>query len=494
MGCTSRALFGTSKLKPFSLVRLITSSSILAALLLGSCRSSSAVSNQPSAISPLPSATSDPQSEIHNPSFTPRPLYNPGELVDYVAQTGDTLPEANSFIPASATTLPPSMPMEIPIYYTPFWGSQYLILPDSLYVNGPAQVGFDVEAFVAQTTGWLNGYSEYASGEKLGGAQIVALAAQNFSVSPRLLLALLEYQSGALTQSAPPDPTYPLGYVESEHQGVYLQLVWAANTLNNGYYGWRTGRLTIFQLLDERLERPDPWQTAATVALQYYFSRLLDPQAYTQAISPNGFAQVYQSAFGNPWQDVQPHILGNLTQPEMSLPFTGKIPWTYTGGPHTGWGEGDPLAAVDFAPTGISGCGLTNEWVTAVASGVVVRSESAIVVLDLDGDGDERTGWVVFYLHLTPDGRAPLGATLRTGDPVGHPSCEGGNATGTHVHLARKYNGEWITADGPLALNLAGWVAHNGIEPYQGTLTRYSKIITACECSNQDSQIQTDEK
>ncbi|HEX2991952.1 MAG TPA: LysM domain-containing protein, partial [Anaerolineales bacterium] len=54
-----------------------------------------------------------------------RPNYAPGELVDYIAQSGDTLPalakrfntteeeirEANSIIPADATTMPPGFPM-----------------------------------------------------------------------------------------------------------------------------------------------------------------------------------------------------------------------------------------------------------------------------------------------------------------------------------------------------------------------------------------------
>ncbi|MCA1954005.1 MAG: hypothetical protein LDL12_02540, partial [Anaerolinea sp.] len=59
------------------------------------------------------------------------------------------------------------------------------------------------------------------------------------------------------------------------------------------------------------------------------------------------------------------------------------------------------------------------------------------------------------------------------------PSCEGGQATGTHVHIARKYNGEWVLADGPLAFNLDGWVAHNGEAAYLGTLTRYGAVVTA---------------
>jgi hypothetical protein len=174
----------------------------------------------------------------------------------------------------------------------------------------------------------------------------------------------------------------------------------------------------------------------------------------------------------------------------MLLPFERGTAWTYTGGPHTGWGTGQPLAAIDFAPPSVvGGCQESQEWITAVAAGVVTRSEEGIVELDLDGDGDPRTGWTMFYLHVGTEGRAPLGASLEAGGLVGHPSCEGGNATGTHVHIARKYNGEWMLAEGALAFNLEGWIASNGAVPYQGTLKRFSQVVTSCECSNLESQI-----
>jgi LasA protease len=478
---------------------------VLASLLLDACQPVQAPSSDTPAIpvSPLP------PTPIPSTPYPTRPLYAPGELVDYTAQTGDSLPalaihfnttvneilSANSFIPANATTLPPGMPMKIPIYYLPFWGSPYQIIPDSLFVNGPAQEGFDTASFVSTTFGWLNGYREYASDANRSGAQIVDLVATNFSVSPRLLLALLEYQSGALSQTKLDNAEYPLGFENYAHKGLYLQLVWAANGLNNGYYGWRTGRLTVFELQDGRLQRPDPWQNSASVAIQFYLSQQLTPDAYTNAISSQGIAQTYRNLFGNPWQDVQPHIPGSLTQPDFNLPFTGKYPWTLTGGPHTAWGDGDPLAALDFAPPGVKECGISTEMNTAVASGLVVRSEPAIVVLDLDSpeaaaDGDERTGWVVFYLHVRTDGRAAVGTRLKTGDPVGYPSCEGGEATGTHIHIARKYSGEWIPADSAVPFNLSGWIAHNGAAPYLGTLTRFSQTATACTCSDQNSQVE----
>ncbi|MGB3701988.1 MAG: hypothetical protein WA997_12025, partial [Anaerolineales bacterium] len=67
-------------------------------------------------------------------------------------------------------------------------------------------------------------------------------------------------------------------------------------------------------------------------------------------------------------------------------------------------------------------------------------------------------------------------------------------STGTHIHIARKYNGEWILADGPLAFNLDGWIAHNGSQKYQGTLTRFSNTVTACECSDSASFIAAEDR
>lgn len=443
-------------------------------------------------------------------SLPARPAYVPGELVDYTVQSGDTLPalaqhfntsipeirEANPIIPENVTTLPPGMPMKIPIYYLPLWGTPYQIIPDSHYVNGPFQVEFESQAYLRDKVGWLNGYEEYAAGDNRTSADIIDLVATNFSVSPRVLLALLEFQAGGLTQ---PEMTlegdqYVLGFRDRNYRGLYLQLVWAANTLNNHYYTWRSGDLESFTHQDGTLERPDPWQNAASVALQVYFSILYPPEEYHRAVNADGFAATYREFFGDPWPDERPHIPGSLNQPELRLPFEPGETWAYTGGPHTGWGTGPPFAAIDFAPPSVvGGCVPTNEWSTAAAAGVVVRSEPGIVVLDLDGDADERTGWVLFHLHVGTEGRVPVGAELKAGDKIGHPSCEGGRSTGTHVHIARKYNGEWILADSPLALNFDGWIVQAGSGPYQGTLTRYTNIVTACECSDSGSFITAEE-
>jgi hypothetical protein len=73
----------------------------------------------------------------------------------------------------------------------------------------------------------------------------------------------------------------------------------------------------------------------------------------------------------------------------------------------------------------------------AMADGIVARSEFGLISLDLDGDGDERTGWVIVYLHVGTLGRVPAGLSLKSGDPVGYPSCEGGRDRDAYPHLAQ---------------------------------------------------------
>jgi murein DD-endopeptidase MepM/ murein hydrolase activator NlpD len=226
------------------------------------------------------------------------------------------------------------------------------------------------------------------------------------------------------------------------------------------------------------------------VSLQDFFNQVLPMDEFGTAIGPEGFGARFAALYGDPWAADVAHMPGSLEQPELRLPTQPGEIWSLTGGPHTGWGTGEPWAALDFAPGLTSrGCISTDAWALAMAEGVVVRSETGVVVLDLDGDGDERTGWNLFYLHLAKNGRARVGQRIMAGWPVGHPSCEGGSSTGTHVHVARKYNGEWVEAAGALPFVMEGWTAGEGVAAYIGTLTRLGHTITACTCSDSGSAV-----
>jgi murein DD-endopeptidase MepM/ murein hydrolase activator NlpD len=476
---------------------------ILIAIILGAC----SPTMQPTMILPPASMEEEPAEVVEITPFPTRPAYGPGELVDYTAQTGDTLEalaarfnttveeirEANDFIPQDATTMPPGMPMKIPIYHRPLWGTPYQILPDAAFVNGPDVSSFNTQAFIVQHQGWYSRYSAWAFDGTRNAGEIVDYVGINYSISPKILLALLDYLGGAFTDPALIGSERNILRLESDYwTGVYLQLSYASNLLNDAYYRWREGSLIEFELEDGSLIRPDPWQNAATVSLQYFFSKTLSVQAFHQAIGPDGFIKTYQKLFGGPWT-IEPHIPGSLVQPEMILPYEKDEIWAYTGGPHTGWGSMAPWSALDFAPPStITGCYETSVPTTAVADGVVVRDGEGMLVLDLDGDGDEHTGWVVFYLHIAARDRVPEGTIVKAGDFLGYPSCEGGRSTGTHIHIARKFNGEWMVADGVVPFVLSGWRPERGSVQYKGWLVKGDLRVLASDNPDYKSMIPLD--
>ena len=475
---------------------------------------SSTVSIPPTAPAPValdPSATPTPPSPepIASPTFPPTPtqaVLSSSENILYRAQPGDVLRSvavrfgvlpADILLPEGArpgdsSLLSAGQVLFIPRRLGPT-GPADPLLPDSELVYSPHAIDFDVTGFVKAQAGFLSEYQETVGKRTRTGAEVVALAARDHSVNPRVLLALLEYHSGWVTQPERPVGNgfnFPLGSLAPGTQGLYRQLTWLANELGTGYYGWRAGTLTELLFPDSSLVRLAPDLNAGTVALQYYFSLRTSGRLWAEAISPAGFIETYWRLFGDPFDYAHPLYEVGIQQPELILPFLKGRIWAFTGGPHGAWERESAWAALDFAPSSLEpGCSDSDDWLLAAAAGLVVRSENGVVVLDLDADGEEQTGWNLLYLHIGPDALVHEGQLVQQGDLIGHPSCEGGVATGTHVHLARKYNGEWILADGPLPFTLSGWVAQAGSKPYQGALTKGDQIVYACTCANHATYI-----
>jgi hypothetical protein len=349
-------------------------------------------------------------------------------------------------------------------------------------VYSPSAIGFDIREYVSQAGGYLSNHQEYMRSTGLtGAAEIVERVAIENSFHPQLLLAILEYQCGCVLGPLEEgmEQDYLLGVSDPTKKGLYRQLGWAANQLSQGYYGWREGLFNELAFVDGSTVSLSPDLNAGSAAIAYLFSRLNDPGEWDKVMKPdNGFKELHENMNGDEENKAgfsDPLFPADLTQPDLALPFQQDLEWGFTSGPHKAWETDGALAALDFAPASEQfGCQQSDAWIVAVADGLVVRSEHGAVVLDLDGDGFEQTGWAILYIH-----RIPEGAYLRRGEPIGHPSCEGGPADGTHVHIARKYNGEWIAADGPLPFTMSGWVAQAGFRPFEGSLSRGDQVVVA---------------
>jgi LasA protease len=333
-------------------------------------------------------------------------------------------------------------------------GPDIKLIPDSELVYGPTASDFDIEAFIQYRQGFLNAYSEDIGTETWSGARIIRYVAMNYSVNPRLLLALLEYRGGWLSRPYPSDEAvrFPMGIQQTGREGLLRQTLDMADALNQGYYGWKYRGITAASFGDGTRMVFASTLNPGTVGVQYALSVGSTVTLWQQDVHPSGFFQTYMSLFGDPFvRALEPIVPPNLVQPELTLPFPQGEEWVYTGGPHGAYNTGSGWSAIDFAPPKPpddqpieSACYLSPFSVTAAAPGVVARSDDGHVVLDLDMDGNEHTGWVLLYLHIDQFERISAGVVVQTGDRLGHPSCEGGFSTGTHLHFARRYNGEWI--------------------------------------------------
>ncbi|HET7143861.1 MAG TPA: LysM peptidoglycan-binding domain-containing protein [Anaerolineales bacterium] len=425
------------------------------------------------------------------------------ESTQYTVQSGDTLGDIamnydislETLMSANSITNPDQLevgqvlnvPAPNPIGQAP----AFKVIPDSELVYGPASIYFDIDGFIQSQNGYLADYEQDVNGVNLSGSEIVLIVAQNYSINPRLLLALLEYQSGWVTNAEPFNISYPIGLLDEGHYGLYRQLTWAANSLNRGYYLWRANAISTVVLNDGTIAPLDPSINAGTAALQYFFSDLDDRATWEVDSGPTGLLLTYYVFFGNPFDyAIEPLVPVTLQQPEMTFPFKKGQTWYFTGGPHGGWDTGSAWAALDFAPPGDNGGCLASPFMaSAMADGPVVRASNGALIQDLDNDGYEQTGWVIFYMHIAEDGRAQAGDYLFTGENVGHPSCEGGVSNATHVHIARKYNGEWIAADGVIPFNLDGWVSSGDGYEYDGFLNRGIQTIEARDSASDLNQI-----
>jgi LysM repeat protein len=241
-----------------------------------------------------------------------------GDTLDVVAthfgvgkdqiQSNVTLPETSFINPGTLLVIP-----QVLINTT----SDAHLLPDSEFVYSRAVTDSDfpsdVVSFVEQAGGYLSIQREYEHSNLTNGGEIIKQIAQNNSINPFLLLALLEYQSNWVF-GQPQNLVqlkYPLGHIDYDDDGLVNQLRWTVNQLSIGYYGWREGRLTeIIIRNSQNPSRSQPIQKCSVL------------QKTELSMNPS-----FPTTWSNPSSNcLSPGVLFGTIRGDPMEPGNGKVP------------------------------------------------------------------------------------------------------------------------------------------------------------------------
>lgn len=337
-----------------------------------------------------------------------------------------------------AAAAPRSSVLSYPTGYSERW------LDDRTFVHGPDLLDFDLDAYLARSAPHLRPHAEF-----------MKHWSGYYSINPKVLLAVLEHRSRAVSQrdAVADDPSAGLvpgvGFREQVHEIL--------SALYHDFYA-------------HRLQSDDKQLNAATYALMNLFrSRASVAEFAPDAeVTRRGFLDTYERLFPGSRTRALPLDEGVEAVPPpdlLQLPWKLGQSWRFNG-VHTTTGS-DPgvMSSIDMTRTWslVWGNDTSTDYVVAAHAGQVTVYSSCFVRVT------SPSGWATNYYHLSTlavsngqqvTANQTLGVYANT---QAQALCQGGSSTGPHVHFSLLQNGAYAPIDGAM---LSGYTVHSGRYSY----------------------------
>lgn len=335
------------------------------------------------------------------------------------------------------------------------------LLAPGQFVYGPNVGDFDLSDYLRQQGSPL--------AEK---ADVLETWSAHASVNPRLVLTIIELQSGLVTGNGITAMSNAVGY---PIDGFAAQIEGLTTALAHNFYdylytygersqGPRAAALPSVATLDgSSLAVPvgggaGDYAILATLAPLSRSAAALDEKRAQ-------FAETYRRLFpADDPLDNSNSITPQALPPDdfFQLPFPIGQMWWFNGahnwvggGMENDGGYGRPYSSIDFGIANNSCQAPANAWAVAAAGGNGYHPNGRSCWFRIA----HGNGWMTSYYHLQ-NGRADGSLSANTG--VGTISCEacvGGFASSPHVHLSLLYNGAYVDLDG---VKFSGWQVNVG--------------------------------
>lgn len=320
------------------------------------------------------------------------------------------------------------------------------------------------EMFDFDIAAWLAAHAPHLSAR----AETISHWAGFSGISPRVLIALMELQSGVVG-----DPTVaaaatarPFGTLVPV-TGFGAQLREVAQSLRDALYD------------PQAPTAPGPVALATGNPLRALFELSGSPPAAAARLADERFTTVYRRLFGRAPQARPATSRFGRTAPRAVLPPANLLQFPYplgekwhVGGAHTNSGSGRfPLSSLDMSQGGWWGSDQSQRWVSASAAGTFKRHSSCMAEIVHDG------GWSTTYYHLM-NIRYATGATVAANTAIANPAntpfqalCNGGMSTGPHQHWSLKSNGSQHHLHG---VTLSSYLIHATGSSYDTHCARFN--------------------
>lgn len=317
-------------------------------------------------------------------------------------------------------------------------------IEDADFVYGPALLDFDVRAYLATAAPHLVPH-----------AAAISHWAGHYSISPKVLLALLEMQSSAVSNAvALADPSAGLVAGNAGEQIRNLLM-----SLFVDFYAFREASAGQPRALN-----------AATFALLNLFRSAAPAgiSADVADVARTRFLDAYTRLFPSPaLAAVVAEVPGGALPPSnfLQFPWKNNSSWFFNG-THTTSGSGSsPMSSIDFTRTWslIWGNSTSTDYVVAAHAGVVTKYSDCNVRVTAPN------GFSTQYYHL--EGVVVLSGQQVTAnqtigvyaDDQASALCQGGSSTGPHVHFSLLEGGVYASLDG---VQLSNFLVHAGRTSY----------------------------
>ena len=343
---------------------------------------------------------------------------------------------------------------------------------DVLFSNALFLYGRDAEAF--DLAGYLAVYAPVLRDKQ----ELIAHWSGYYSISPKVVLALMELKTGLL--SAPSQEKLQAPFAElSTASGFAEQLRDVLQQLSQRFYGFeayqRQQPRTGIKRSGEEVAALNG-ASAALLGLLHDVSS--EPSILKKTPSLQTFTQAFSQLFHTPPEQLRSvESSREMALAANALPPTNmlQLPW-YQGyswqsnGAHSHTGSGSPYSSIDVSYDW-PGWGAQTYSVAAAHGGrVSVLSRCQVRVTNANG-------WSTNYYHMD-NIRVSNGETVTVNTKLGVYAgnrntalCEGGSSTGPHLHFSLLYNGRYVSLQG---VNLGALRVSVGSYNYDNQCSRFN--------------------